>query len=139
MKSKQLKSSNIIFYIALTLSILLIAGCSKEMGDSFKYMFTGETGTPPPRTIDAAKAQFNDSKLVVGHSSVSDVERLLGSPMEIKKTGNNRIYVYLKSVETSGVSTDVGTNYIASYTINSKGKLASKNYKAYPMSNPLLQ
>ena len=59
--------------------------------------------------------------------------------MEIQQNRGSKVYVYLKSVETSGVSVDVGTNYIAQYTVNSKGRLSSKDYKASPMSNPLLQ
>jgi len=130
---------NIIVYLILTSGMLLIAGCFGEVGSSFKYMVTGEEGTPPPRTIDAAKAQFNDAELMIGRSTESDIKRILGSPMEIKKTRGSRVYVYLKSITTVGVSTDVGTNYIASYTINSRGRLSSKDYKARPMANPLLQ
>lgn len=63
----------------------------------------------------------------------------MGSPAEIQKNKGKKVYVYLKSIETSGVSVDVGTNYIAKYTVSSNGRLASKDYKAIPMNNPLLQ
>ncbi|NDY73502.1 hypothetical protein DO021_17655 [Desulfobacter hydrogenophilus] len=141
LKSKQLKAMNIILYLIFTSCILLtIAGCGTEMGKSFEYVFTGKTGTPPPRTIDATKAQFkNDKALIIGKSTALDIQNVMGSPTEIQKKSGKKIYVYLKSVETSGVSVDVGTNYIAKYTVSSNGRLASKDYKASPMNNPLLQ
>ncbi len=100
-------------------------------------MLTGKQGEPPPRTIEAAQAQFNDGNLVIGQSTEADLKALLGSPAEIKKVDGNKVHVYMKNVSTQGVSVDVGTTYIASYTFNKNGKLADKEYAARPMGNPL--
>lgn len=141
LKLNQLKAMNIILYLIFTSCILLtIVGCGTEMGKSYEYLFTGKQGTPPPRTIDATKVQFkNDKALIIGKSTELDIKNVMGSPAEIQKNRGKKVYVYLKSVETSGVSVDVGTNYIAKYTVSSNGRLASKDYKAIPMNNPLLQ
>jgi hypothetical protein len=116
--------------------VVFLTGCA-PVTDSYKYMLTGKEGEPPPRTIEAAQAQFNDGKLVVGQSSEANLKTLLGSPAEIKKMNGKRVHVYMKNVSTQGVSVDVGTTYIASYTFNKAGKLVDKDYVARPMGNPL--
>ena len=115
--------------------VVLIAGCGAIEG--YKYMCTGKEGVPPPRTIQAAQAQFNDGNLLIGQSSEANLKTLLGSPAEIKKVGGKKVYFYMKNVSTQGVSAEAGTTYIASYTFNKTGKLLDKDYAARPMGNPL--
>ena len=105
--------------------------------EGYKYMLTGKEGEPPPRTIEAAQAQFNDGKLVIGKSSEANFKTLLGSPSEIKKVDGKKVYVYLKNVATKGVGVYVGTTYVAAYTFNKAGMLLDKDYSARPMGNPL--
>lgn len=126
---------NYFVKITALLFIVIAGGCAAV--DGYKYALTGKQAEPPPRTIEAAQAQFNDSGLVIAKSTEADIKTLLGSPSEIKKEGTNKIYIYMKNVSTKGVSVDVGTIYVASYTFNSSGKLSDKEYVARPMSNPL--
>lgn len=121
---------------ALFTLLIAIAGCTPTI-DSFRYMVTGKGAEPPARTVEAAQAQFNDAVLIVGQSNEANVKALLGSPFEIRKTGDTYQYVYLKAVSTQGVSVDVGTNYIATYSFGKTGKLMGKEYTARPMNNPL--
>ena len=116
--------------------VVLIAGCAPVI-ESYKYILTGKQAEPPPRTIEAAQAQFNDGNLVIGQSAEANLKALLGSPAEIKKVDGKKVHVYMKNVSTQGVSVDVGTTYIASYTFNKSGKLVDKDYAARPMGNPL--
>jgi hypothetical protein len=116
----------------------MIAGCSSPVIESYKYMITGKEGAPPPRTIDAAKSNFNDSSLVIGNATESNLQALLGSPAEINKDQGQKVYIYTVNEATKGVSVDVGTTYIAKYTFDGKGHLADKQYLARPMSNPLI-
>ncbi len=114
----------------------MTSGCGAVEG--YKYMLTGKEGTPPPRTIEAAKSHFNDSSLLIGKATESDLQSLLGSPAEINSDQGQKVYVYLVNESTQGVSVDVGTTYIAKYTFDKKGKLADKQYLARPMNNQLI-
>lgn len=126
-------------FIQLFLQIALVisvSGCGAIEGH--KYLFTGQEGTPPPRTIEAAKSNFDDKNLVIGKSTKSQMESLLGSPSDVGKKQGARTYTYIKTIETKGISVDPGTIYIAKYTFGKNGKLSQINYSANPMRNPLI-
>lgn len=122
--------------ILAALTLIALTGCGAIEGH--KYLFTGQEGTPPPRTITAAKEKFNDEKLVIGKTTEADIKRLFGSPSSLKNRNGTKVYSYVKSVSTKGISTDPGTVYLAEYTFAKNGKLSQSNYSARPMSNPLL-
>jgi len=117
-------------------TLVAITGCGAVEGH--KFLFTGTEGTAPPRTINAAKAQFNDNNLVIGKTTESDIKRLFGSPSSLKNKQGMKVYSYVKTVKTKGISSDPGTVYLAEYTISKNGKLNRSNYSAKPMNNPLL-
>lgn len=128
--------SYLIKQAALSVILLSTFACG-PMIDSLKYMATGKEGEVPPRTMDAAKAQFKDDGLMVGNSTETDLKALLGSPSEIRKVDGNIVHIYLKNVSTKGVSVDVGTTYTAMYTFTKDGKLKDKTYAAAAMGNAL--
>ena len=113
-----------------------ITGCGAIEGH--KYLFTGEEGTPPPRTTAAAKSIFNDEKLVIGETTEADIKRLFGSPSSLKNRNGMKVYSYVKSISTKGISSDPGTVYLAEYSFAKNGKLSQSDYSAQPMRNPLL-
>lgn len=134
--SKNIFSPGILIVFPLVIGIVGISGCAPTVA-AFKYGITGQQAPPPPRTIEAAKAQFPDSHLIDGKTTERQLTRLLGSPAQIKKHNGKRTYVYLKSVATQGVSTDTGTIYVGEFTFNRHDRLDEKNYSARPMANPL--
>ena len=101
----------------------------------------GRTGPlVPPRTIDAAKSQFGDENFVIGKTTTAELEGRLGSPAEIKKAEDgSKTYIYIKTVETKGVSMEAGTSYRAEMLFDVGGCLRDKNYRAAPMGNPFTQ
>jgi hypothetical protein len=122
--------------ILAVLTLIAITGCGAIEGH--KYLFTGKEGTPPPRTITAAKAKFNDDNLIIGKTTEADIKRIFGSPSSLKNKNGMKVYSYVKSVGTKGISSDPGTIYLAEYTFAKNGKLSQSNYSARPMRNPLL-
>lgn len=118
--------------------VFSVAGLAMALGgcllvEEYKYAFTGKEAAPPPRTIEAAQQQFNDASLATGKATAADLQKVLGSPAEIRNENGGKVYVYYKSVATRGVSSDIGTAYIARYTFGRDGKLADKEYVAKPM------
>jgi len=93
-----------------------------------------------PRTVEAAKAKFDDGQFEVGSTTKDEVRARLGSPSSTEKQDQGReIWTYVKA-ETVGmftVTTDTGTNYIAQYTFDGEGVLEDAEYRAEPMGNPL--
>ena len=118
------------------LVLALVTSCGAIEGH--KYLFTGEEGTAPPRTIEAAKANFKDSTLKIGSASESNLKTALGSASKIETNQGEKTYIYLVERLTQGISTDVGTKYTARYTFDKQGLLLFIDYSAEPMSNPLL-
>lgn len=127
---------HLIKQIAISAILFSTFACG-PMIDSLKYMATGKEGEVPPRTMEAAKAQFKDDDLKVGSSTENDLKALLGSPAEVRKVDGNIAHIYLKNVSTKGVSVDVGTIYTAIYTFAKDGKLKDKTYTAAAMGNAL--
>ncbi|BAW79704.1 hypothetical protein TAO_0334 [Candidatus Nitrosoglobus terrae] len=110
-----------------------LAGCPQI--DSYKYMAFDEKGEAAPRTIEAAKARFKDKTLVVGQTTKDDLRKLLGTPETLRADEKGRqIYVYVKNVRTKGFSEQMGTTYIARYTLDAEGILFDKQYWAQPMA-----
>jgi outer membrane protein assembly factor BamE (lipoprotein component of BamABCDE complex) len=93
-----------------------------------------------PRTVEAAKAKFDDGEFEIGSTTKSEVRAKLGSPSSTEKLDQGReTWTYLKT-ETVGmftVTTDTGTNYVARYTFDDNGVLEDREYRAEPAGNPL--
>lgn len=122
--------------ILVFVTLFAISGCGAIEGH--KYLFSGIEGTAPPRTIAAAKSNYSDDKLIIGHTTEADIKRLFGSPSSLIKRDGKKVYSYVKSVNTKGISSDPGTVYMAEYTFAKNGTLSQSNYSTKPMSNPLL-
>jgi hypothetical protein len=94
----------------------------------------------PPRTIDAARAEYPADSLRIGEATKSQIQAVQGSPAEIRKLPNGEeVYIYITNKQTLGISVDVGTTYIAEFTFDAAGKLKDKNYRAVLMGNPLVR
>lgn len=122
--------------ILVLFTLAAITGCGAIEGH--KHLFTGTEGTAPPRTIAAAKTKFNDEKIIIGKTTEADIKKLFGSPSSLKNRNGMKVYSYVKSVNTKGISSDPGTVYLAEYTFAKNGTLSQSDYSARPMRNPLL-
>jgi outer membrane protein assembly factor BamE (lipoprotein component of BamABCDE complex) len=114
----------IVMFTALMLGI---SGC-------FTY------GNKQGRTVDDAKWRFPDASLIEGKTTKDEVRSAVGSPNQIRKLDGGEeqwIYVKTEEVDTSVITTDVGTNYVAEFRFASNGILKDKNYRAESMNSPL--
>ncbi|CAH9015161.1 hypothetical protein [Candidatus Nitrosacidococcus sp. I8] len=117
----------------ITVSIAgLLAGCPQI--DSYKHMAFGMDDELPPRTEEAARAQFKDSNLIYNKTTEADVRKLLGTPDKIEEEGKYTVYQYTKDVPVEGHwSNDQGTTYVVTYEFDKEGKLVDKEYAIRPM------
>ncbi|CAB1274403.1 hypothetical protein [Candidatus Nitrosacidococcus tergens] len=121
-----------IFTFIIVSSVSLLAGCPQI--DSYKYMAFGMEDELPPRTEEAARAQFKDSNLIYHETTESDVRKLLGTPDKIEEEEEHTVYQYTKDVPVEGHwSNDQGTTYVVKYEFDTEGKLVDKEYATRPM------
>ena len=98
------------------------------------------TGNKQDRSVDYTMRMYHDDQLTVGTTTKDELKAVVGSPNAMKTldSGDEK-WTYIKAVEAGGITTDVGTNYVAEYTFTSAGVLKDKSYSATPMGNPLIR
>ena len=114
--------------------ILTITACLSLAGCAFS--------NTQPRTVDAAKAYFDQGTFTPKATTQKDVKARLGSPSEIRKLDAGReLWAYIKTQEVGlfTVTTDTATSNIGEYTFDQSGVLLESNYLAAPSGNPLVR
>lgn len=119
-------TSTIWSYALGVLLVIVATGCSFQ--------------NTQPRTVDAAKAKFDNGSFVLGETTQENVRATLGSPNQIDDLndgGEQWTYIKTEEVGLLTVTTDTGTNYMAEYTFDTDGILQDTAYRAEPLGNAL--